>query len=318
LSCIYNGNVIETEQSKNAMGGTEMMRSRLIANIDPSLLKGVAIHLSRCRKIYKNTKNILWCHDLAEDPENRILENGNWERFDCLVFVSVWQRDQYILNYEIPYSKCVVIENAIELKHRQRYKPTDKVRIIYHTTPHRGLELAYPIFVNAAKQFNNIHLDVFSSFEAYGWSSRDVAYKNLFDALKSHEKITYHGYKPNNVVLEYLENSHIFLYPCIWKETSCISLIEAIRAGCLPIHPNYGALTETGASASLTYDYSEDYSENATRCYITLMNVLHMEKMNNGWINRHTNGDCFSSRKHDIETFSHKWKSLLEKIKNVK
>ena len=44
MSCIYKGEVIESEQSTNAMGGTEMMRKRLIDNCNPEHLKNVAIH----------------------------------------------------------------------------------------------------------------------------------------------------------------------------------------------------------------------------------------------------------------------------------
>ena len=71
MSCIYKGEVIETELSKNSKGGTEMMRKRLLDNVDKELFKGYAIHLSRPRELYDDVKNILWCHDLAEDPRDR-------------------------------------------------------------------------------------------------------------------------------------------------------------------------------------------------------------------------------------------------------
>ena len=74
---IYKGQVVESEQSKKAMGGTEMMRKRLLDNIDSGLLSNTAIHFSRPREIPNDVKlNILYCHDLAEDPENKILEGG--------------------------------------------------------------------------------------------------------------------------------------------------------------------------------------------------------------------------------------------------
>ena len=75
MSCVYKGKVIETDLSKNSNGGSEMMRQRLVKNVDKSLLKKYAIHLSRPRKIYDNVKNILYCHDLAMDPENKILKD---------------------------------------------------------------------------------------------------------------------------------------------------------------------------------------------------------------------------------------------------
>jgi len=317
MSCIYKGKVIETELSKNARGGTEMMRDRLLRHIPKELLEGYAIHLSRPREIYRDVKNILWLHDLAEDPENKILLNDGWKKFHYFVFVSQWQRDMYIAYYNIPYSKCVVISNAVDVDIKHKEKPNDIINFVYHTTPHRGLELLYPIFDSLSKKHNNIHLDVFSSFEIYGWGHRDEPYKELFDKLRNHPKITYHGSKDNQTVLNYLEKAHIFLYPCIWKETSCIALIEAIRSGCLAIHPNYGALTETAEGKSVAYEYTENLNDHANVCYQTVDLVLNAEKKINGTINNFVKGYEVSMNKNTIQAFKMKWTNILENLKNV-
>lgn len=87
MSCVYKGNVVETDLSKNSKGGTEMMRSRLISHVDSDLLSKVAIHFSRPRQLYKDVPNILYLHDLALDPENIILKDEGWKKFDHFVFV---------------------------------------------------------------------------------------------------------------------------------------------------------------------------------------------------------------------------------------
>ena len=113
MSMIYKGAIVESELSANSNGGTEMMRARLLERAEPELLEKVAVNFSRTREIPEDVENILYCNDLAEDPENNILLNDGWNKFAKLVFVSAWQRDQYILHYKIPYSKCMVIPNAI-------------------------------------------------------------------------------------------------------------------------------------------------------------------------------------------------------------
>ena len=142
MSCIYKGNVVDTNLSRNARGGTEMMRERLLNNVPQELLQNFAIHFSRPREMHRDVKNIFYCHDLVMDPENKILKDGGWRKFDHFVFVSYWQRDQYVSAYGIPYSRCTVIPNAIELEYTPIQKRTDQIRFIYHTTPHRGLELS--------------------------------------------------------------------------------------------------------------------------------------------------------------------------------
>lgn len=136
MSCVYKGEVIESELSVNSKGGTEMMRQRLLDNVSKEALSKVAVHLSRPRELYTDVPNILWCHDLAEDPENKVLRDGGWEKFDHFVFVSNWQRDQYIVRFGIPYSKCSVIYNAVEKQYspkRKRYVDYS-VCLSYHPT----------------------------------------------------------------------------------------------------------------------------------------------------------------------------------------
>lgn len=313
---IHKGNVVESEQSKNANGGTEMMRKRLIDNVDSELLSDVAIHFSRPRHVPADVnKNILYCHDLAQDPENTILRNEKWKQFDHFVFVSQWQRDQYNAMYGIPFSKCSIIQNAIETTYEPRKKSTEQIRFVYHTTPHRGLELLYPVFDALTKVHDNIHLDVFSSFSIYGWEQRDEPYREMFMELTDHPHITYHGAQPNGTVLEALKQSHIFLYPCIWQETSCIAMIEAIRCGVLCIHPNLGALSETSANATIQYNYNEDKSAHANIAYAYAKQVLDIQKNDPDFIHKMTNTDRCQLYPHNIDIFKSNWTKLLLELR---
>lgn len=314
MSVVYKGEVIDTELSKNSNGGTEMMRTRLVNNVDKNLLSEVAIHLSRPRELYKDVPNILWCHDLAVDPENRVLNDGGWEKFDHFVFVTSWQRDQYIVRFGIPYSKCSVIHNAVEKEYAPVQMATDKIRFIYHTTPHRGLELLVPIFDALSKEFDNIHLDVYSGFDIYGWPQRDEAYKGLYANIEAHPNMTYHGVKSNEEVLAALQESHIFLYPNIWPETSCIALIEAIKSQCICIHPNFAALPETAANATIMYDFIEDTNRHANYAFSVTKQILTNMKNDPNYFNGFTYSDRFALARNNIPSFALMWNSVLRNV----
>ena len=314
MSCVYKGKVIETDLSKNSMGGTEMMRKRLLDNVNPDFLKNVAIHFSRPREFYEDVKNIFYCHDLAADPENSVLENDGWKKYDHFVFVSYWQRDQYIMAYKIPYSRCTVIQNAIELEYSPPQKDTKEVRFIYHTTPHRGLELVYPIFDAIAKEYDNVHLDVYSSFKIYGWEQRDEAFKKIFEKLEEHPKITYHGTKDNQTILDALQKAHIFLFPSIWQETSCLAMIEAIRSGVLVIHPSYGALPETSGNATMMYEYTEDVNKHANLAYAGVRNMMEAHKLEENLFNKIMTSERCVLPKNSINSFANGWNFLLERL----
>jgi len=320
MSCILKGEVVETELSKNSNGGTEMMRKRLINSVDKELLKPFAIHFSRPREIPEDVINILYAHDLAEDPENKVLINGGWNKFDHFVFVTAWQRDQYILRFGIPYSKCSVIPNAIEKRYSAKIddRKFDTIRFIYHTTPHRGLELLVPVFDALTKEYDNIHLDVYSSFGIYGWENRDVSYQELFKKIEEHPNMTYHGFENNETILKALDDAHIFLYPNIWKETSCIALIEAIRSGLICIHPNYGGLPETAGNATIMYDHTEDNQEHANIAYAIAKGILEEQKKDNNFINRFTTSDRFGLVNNDIGSFTTLWNKTLRVLVDKK
>ena len=60
---------------------------------------------------------------------------------------------------------------------------------------------------------------------------------------------------------------NMFVYPSIWEETSCISLLEAMAAGCYSIVTNFGALYETGAEFAMYVPYDNDYRRLAQKFY---------------------------------------------------
>ena len=88
----------------------------------------------------------------------------------------------------IPYFKSIVLNNAID-PIEPLEKPDDKIRLIYHPTPHRGLELLVPVFEALCNEHNDIELDVYSSFKIYGWEQRDDQYKQLFDRCKELQRL---------------------------------------------------------------------------------------------------------------------------------
>ena len=147
------------ELSKNAKGGTELMLEALHKNIPSDILQHFQIIPSRVREVDDSKIKIYWLHDLPGDPESEHLKAGGWNRFDKLVFVSNWQMQAYQKYYGLPWYKCVVLHNAIEpIPYIE--KPKDKIKLIYHTTPHRGLNILVSVFDGLCKEFDNLELDV--------------------------------------------------------------------------------------------------------------------------------------------------------------
>src|SRR5690625_6625708 len=94
-----------------ARGGTELMMERLEKSVSPFFFEKFQIIPSRVREIDSSKKQILWCHDLALDPEVALLKNGGWRQFEKIVFVSHWQQSQYHSLLGVPYDAGIVIED---------------------------------------------------------------------------------------------------------------------------------------------------------------------------------------------------------------
>ena len=246
-------------------GGTEQMYEGLMSRLPPHLKERFNIICSRVREVDPTKRNILWLHDTWDDPESEHLKSKkSLDRFEKLVFVSNYQQSTYNIGMNVPYDKGIVLQNAINpIEQHEKSKGT--INLVYHTTPHRGLELLVPVVEFLADKGLDFHLDVYSSFNIYGWPARDEPYKQLFERCKNNPHITYHGYQSNSVIREALKKAHVYAYPSIWPETSGISVIEAMSAGCNVVCPTLAALPETCANFAIMYPWTEDNNRHANK-----------------------------------------------------
>lgn len=257
--------------SEKSNGGTEILARKLETLINPVLLDEFQIVPSRLRGELDETKlRIFWAHDMPDDPESAHLANGGWRKYHRLVFVSHWQMQAYIQKFEIPWSRCQVLQNAIVPITPNPEKDNTTIRLMYHSTPHRGLNILAPVFDKLCETHHDIHLDVYSSFQLYGWESSDNSFKPLFDMLGKNPQITNHGTVTNEEIRTALSNAHIFSYPSTWQETSCLCLMESMSAGLLCVHPTLGALPETSANWTMQYQWDEDQHRHAGIFYQSL------------------------------------------------
>ena len=258
--------------NQNPRGGTELQFEYLRKHVEPSLLNQVEICTSVPGKIplHPTKLNILWQKNSWDQPNLNpwFSDKSNHDKYDWYVFNSNWNFEQFTKRFDLPREKCVVIKNGIEEVQPviTQYKKGDPIKIIHHCTPWRGLS----VLLGAMQLVNNplISLDVYSSCEVYGKDfaeANDESYKALYEQARQLPNVNYIGYKPNEYIKENLKDYRMFVYPSIWEETSCISLLEAMAAGLYCITTNYGALYETGAEFPMYVPYSNDYKSLARK-----------------------------------------------------
>lgn len=307
----------ENEISKNANGGTEIAKRKLASLIDPKLLDNFQIICSRARDLDESKIRVFWCHDLPEDPEsNKFREKTFQDSFHKFVFISNWQYQRYQLIHGVPANdKCIVLESGIDPAPMDvLQKPEGPIRLVYTSTPQRGLEILVPVFEKLAEIHNDIHLDVFSSFKIYGWDDADKQFEPLYKRIREHPQMTYHGFVPNDVVKEHLNKSHIFAYPSIWFETSCRAMLEAMSAGLVCVHPNLAALPETSGCLNLMYQIDLESKNKHANVFANFLNaavLMVKEKQNTDLI---TFNKYFVDRRYNLDGIQAQWNKMLQNL----
>ena len=125
--------------------------------------------------------------------------------------------------------------------------------------------------------------------------------------------MTYHGYQPNEVVREALKQAHIYAYPNIWPETSAISVIEAMSAGCTIVCPNFAALPETTAGFAAMYPFTEDVNANAKRHASSLAEVIN-GYWTEGYQNKLRFQKLYADNFYSWQTRARQWESFISNL----
>ena len=108
--------------------------------------------------------------------------------------------------------------------------------------------MAHLLNVFKSLDLENVELNVCSSTMIYGKKFNEIYkknYENIFNECKNTKNVNYLGFLNNKEIIELLKKMHIYAFPSIWPETSCISAIESMAAGCEVVTTNLGALYET-------------------------------------------------------------------------
>jgi len=271
MTAIIGGEYISP--SVNSNGGTEQLARKLIEVIDRDLLKHFNIVCSSLTSsdvwLHPDKIRIFWAHDSTHF--NRM----HLEDYHKYIYISHWQLNKVSKNRGIPTEKVKVLLNAIEPMPLLPKPPIKEgIRFIHNLHPRKALHIIIPAFDKLTKKYNNVHLDVYGTNDLYGWSEDYGMYEELFQIIENNPQMTNRGTLQNDSMRSALSDYHVWVNPSDINESSCLSLMEAMNAGCVCLHSNNGALYETAANWTQMYQYVEDKKIHIDRLYNEMIKVV--------------------------------------------
>jgi glycosyltransferase involved in cell wall biosynthesis len=254
-------------------GGTETMVRGFLEKILPDMkniqkyhcvvIPGQLPNLSTWGVDGKQT--ILWIHNTISQfsPElkglltNKLINNS----IKYIVTVSQYAKNQISKELNFDLNRIIVIPNAINLiiPQKNKFKDINKVKIIHASTAERGMGVLLDAIPFIEEDFE---LNIFNDFypDINGLYNRNSV---------NDSRVNFYGKTPRKTVYKFFADSHIHAYPSTYPETSCLTQMEALSAGCYTVHTDLGALSETSLGNGIMIPFSEltpeKYAEELTK-----------------------------------------------------
>ncbi len=130
----------------------------------------------------------------------------------------------------------------------QRKQP---FKFIFSSFANRGLLVVLMMWEDILKMYPNAELHTYCDLENK-WLNDN--YKDVVLQIKSllpMKNVFMHGWVSKKVLSESWASSHIWLYPCTFKETFCLTAFEAAISKTLVIHNNLAALENTAGDRGI-------------------------------------------------------------------
>ena len=186
-------------------------------------------------KIYVVAHDVLLSGDV-------IIDSPKLKNIICL---TEWHKEYFLEKHPSLKDKTIVIGNGIEPFTLQP-KGKKPFKFIYSSAANRGL-------IILLQMWNDI-LNIYPEAELHCYCDIDNKYinitdKEMMDDIRklciSVKNVYIHGWVNRETLEEAWNSSHIWLYPCIFKETFCITALEAAISKTLVITNNLAGLNET-------------------------------------------------------------------------
>lgn len=194
---------------------------------------------------------MLWMHDIPNNPD---FTEDRVDRVNKIAVLSEFHKGLFRVDrggkFEpIPDKKMFLTANGIVPMKPSKKVERDPLRLIYSSSPDRGLVYLLKMWPDIIKEVPEANLHIYYGFDVFdaihkGAPGR-MKWKQMVLNLMRQPGITYHGRIGHNDLHKEMAKSGIWAYPTDFDEISCITAMECQALGAVPVVTTQGALNET-------------------------------------------------------------------------
>lgn len=197
----------------------------------------------------------LICQDTDYEMRGNELTAERLAKFTRIVALCGVHGDYLKAKYPAAKARVCVSSNGVkaELIRQIAADPPERnpLRMMYASSPDRGLETLLEIFPRIAEQVEGLELHIYYGFDNIdkviahmGENHRASKTKKRIAKMFDHPGITYHGRTPQPELLREWFKAGIWCHPSNFTETSCITCMDAQACGAIPVTSPVWAISE--------------------------------------------------------------------------
>lgn len=233
-----------------------------------------------------NTENIyFFVHDITPIG-NILVDHLKLKNIFCL---TEWHKNIMSVVFPTFKNKITYFEYGIAVENfgTDDTKIQDKTRFIYSSFPNRGLLELLQMWEKIIIKIPNAELHIYCDVDGQWVNNNYPEYmKCVKEMLEKSKQIVYHGWVNKQTLADGWMDADVWLYPCIFEETFCLTALESALSKTLCITNGLAALENTVGDRGICVEGNPKTEEWQTKTIEELVKILNDDEHRTMLINK--------------------------------